>query len=147
MKPLSKQATAIFNKLIEGLTKLGDHRKWDNAQGCFMAACIEIIDETKAGKIVSVAHYYEQNSDLMRDPDVCFLISNGTFTSEEVGVFPLSFRQDNLGIDRQTAAVREDGHIVCYPKQQRDLTRFCDQWMTNIADQQFINEDNNDRTS
>ena len=137
MKALNKRASEIFNKLTAGLAKPGDHRKWDNAPGVFMAACIELVDETKAGQVVSVAHYHEVNSDLCRDPDVCFLISNGTFTLGEAGIFPLSFRQDNLGIDRQAAAIQEDGHVVFYPGPQRDLAMFCNQWMKNLSEQQF----------
>ena len=137
MKPLSKKAEAIFNKLTEGLTKVGDHKKIDNANGSFMAVCVEIIDETKAGKIVSVAHYFEQNGDLMRDPDCTFLISDGTFTGE-AGVFPISFRQDNMGIDQEAATVQEDGHILMHPNMQRDISTFCCQWMKNIQEQQDL---------
>ncbi len=133
---LNQRASKIFEKLTNGLTKVGDNKKIDNAPGAFMALCIEVIEDTPAGKIVSLAHRYEQNSDLMADPEVCLLVSNGRFTGE-TGVFPLSFRQDNLGIDRQVAMVQEDGHIVCYPRQQRDLTLFVNQWMKNVADQQF----------
>jgi hypothetical protein len=133
---LNKRAEVIFNKLTQDLTKLGDHHKWDNAPGAFMAACIEIIDETKAGKIVSIAHYWlHESGDMMRDPDVCLLASNGLFA--EVGVIPLSFRQDGLGIDSQAAVVQEDGRIAYSPRKQLDLTRFCNQFLVNISQQQF----------
>ena len=74
MQHLNDKATAIFHKLTEGLHKVGDHRKWNNASGSFMAACVEIIGTTGLGPLVSIAHYYEQNHDLMRDPDVVFVI-------------------------------------------------------------------------
>ena len=74
MKCLNEKAEAIFRKLTEGLVKVGDHRKIDNAPGSFMAVSIEIIGRSGLGPLMSVAHYYEQNSDLMRDPDVVFLI-------------------------------------------------------------------------
>ena len=139
MKTLSKlnqRASKTFEKLTAGLTKVGDHRKIDNAPGAFMALCIEVIEDMPAGKVVSLAHYFEQCGDLMADPEVCLLVSNGRFTGE-TGIYPLSFRQDNLGIDRQVATVQEDGHIVCYPRQQRDLTLFVNQWLKNVEDQQF----------
>ncbi len=138
MKPLNKKAEVIFNKLMAGLTKVGDHKKIDNSNGSFMPVCIEIIDETKAGKIVSVAHYHEVNSDLCRDPDCTFLLSDGTFTLGKVGVFPISFRQDNLGIDQEAATVKEDGHILMFPNMQRDIATFCCQWMLNIQEQQDL---------
>jgi hypothetical protein len=131
IKRLNRRAAGVFNKLIEGLSKVGDHKKIDDSGGAFMPVCVEVVDETKIGLIVSVAHYYEQNGDLMRDPECTFLVFGD-------GIFPLSFRQDNLGIDRLTAAVQEDGHIVLYPRPQRDITRFCNQWMCNISEQQEL---------
>lgn len=127
---LNQRAAAIFRKLTDGLTKLGDHRKIDNSAGAFMAVCVEIVDETTAGQIVSIAHYFEQNSDLMADPECTFLVA-------EVGIIPLSFRQDNLGVDRQAVVVRGDGRLATNPRQQADITRFCNMWMKNISEQQF----------
>ncbi len=128
---LNKRATAIFNKLTDGLTKLGDHRKFDNAPGAFMACCVELVEQTRLGPIFSIAHYHEVNSDLCRDPEVLFL------RSDSYGIVPLSFRQDNLGIDRTHVVVQQDGHLAGYPRQQCDLTRFANQWAKNISDQQF----------
>ena len=51
MQHLNDKATAIFRKLTEGLQKVGDHQKWDNASGSFMAACIEIIGRTGLGPL------------------------------------------------------------------------------------------------
>ena len=70
--------------------------------GSFMAVSVEIIGRSGLGPLVSVAHYYEQNGDLMRDPDVVFLIG------ADRHVYPISFRQDNLGINLESAYV-EDG--------------------------------------
>src|SRR5574337_350632 len=42
----------------------------------------------RLGSLISIAHYGEQNGDLMRDPEVCF-----RFGSWE----PLSFQQDYIG--------------------------------------------------
>ena len=131
MQHLNDKATAIFRKLTEGLRKVGDHRKWDDASGSFMAACVEIIGRTGLGPLVSVAHYYEQNGDLMRDPDVVFLIG------ADQHIYPISFRQDGLGIDQEAAYV-EDGVWKVRTKMQAEITRFCNMWMRNIDDQQNI---------
>ena len=74
MQHLNDKATAIFRKLTDGLRKVGDHQQWNNDSSSFMAACVEIIGRTGLGPLVSVAHYYEQNGDMMRDPDVVFVI-------------------------------------------------------------------------
>ena len=129
MKALNKKAEVIFHRLTEGMVKLGDHRKIDNTNGTFMAACVEVIGQAGLGPLVSVAHYYEQNGDLMRDPDVVFLIG------ADQHVYPISYRHDGLGID-QEAAVVEDGQWNVKPKMQADITRFANQWMLNIQDQQ-----------
>ena len=131
MKALNVKAEAIFRKLTEGMVKLGDHRKWDNASGTFMAVCIELIAKTALGPLVSIAHYYEQNSDLMRDPDIVFWVD------ADQHVYPISYRQDGLGID-QEAAVFVDGQWNVKPKMQADITRFANQWMLNIQEQQNL---------
>ena len=69
MQHLNDRATAIFRKLTENMRKVGDHQQWNN-DSSFMAACVEIISRTGLGPLVSVCHYFEQNGDLMRDPDV-----------------------------------------------------------------------------
>jgi hypothetical protein len=133
MKSLNKKATEIFNRLVSGMNKISDHKKIANNPS-FMAVCIEVIDETKAGAIISIAHYGELNGDLMRDPE-------STFLRTKNGIFPLSFRQDNLGIDQEVAIIKEDGNIIFQPKQQRDVAVFCSQWMVNIKEQQGIRKD------
>jgi hypothetical protein len=127
MKCLNKRATAIFNKLIDGLTKVGDHKKISNNPS-FMAVCVEMIGHSQ----VSIAHYYEQNGDLMRDPDVVFYIG---IAGE---VYPISFRQDGLGIDQEAAYI-EDGKWLVKTKMQADITKFCNQWMVGIKEQQLCN--------
>ena len=67
MKHINDKSEAIFRKLTDGLVKVGDHQQWNN-NSSFMAACVEIIGRTGLGPLVSVAHYYEQNGDLMRTP-------------------------------------------------------------------------------
>ena len=53
MQHLNDKATAIFRKLTEGLRKVGDHHKWNNASSSFMAACVEIIGRTGLSPLVS----------------------------------------------------------------------------------------------
>jgi hypothetical protein len=132
MQHLNDKATAIFRKLRDGLRKVGDYRKWDNASGTFMAACVEIIGRTGLGPLVSIAHYYEQNGDLMRDPDVVLVIG------ADERVYPISYRQDGLGIDQEAAYV-EDGVWKVKTKMQADICDFCnDTWFPNINEQQQL---------
>jgi hypothetical protein len=129
VQALNEKAEAIFRKLTDGLREVGDHQQWNN-NSSFMAACVEIIGKTELGPLISIAHYYVQEGDMMRDPDVVFLIG------ADERVYPISFRQDNLGVYRG-AAVVENGRWRVHPKVQADICRFCNQWMRNINDQQF----------
>jgi hypothetical protein len=132
MKHLNEKATAIFRKLTENMKKVGDHRKWDNANGSFMAVCVEIIGRTGLGPLVSIAHYYVQNGDMMRDPDVVFVIG------ADQEVYPISYRQDGMGI-YQEAAIVEDGKWNVRPKMQADICDFCDEtWFPNLNEQQQL---------
>ena len=131
MKHLNDRATAIFRKLTEGLRKVGDHQQWNN-DSSFMAACIEIIGRTGLGPLVSIAHYYVQNGDMMRDPDVVFVIGANQ------NVYPISYRQDGMGI-YQEAAIVEDGKWKVRPKMQADIVKFCnDTWFPNLNEQQQL---------
>jgi hypothetical protein len=132
MKHLTGSSEVIFHKLTEGLKKVGDHRKWDNANGAFMAVCVEIIGRTGLGPLVSIAHYYEQNGDLMRDPDVVFLVG------ADQEVYPISYRQDNLCIDHE-AAVLKNGQWQVHARLQSHICCFCnDTWLPNINEQQQL---------
>ena len=84
MQPLSPQALAVFRVLTEGLSQVGDHRKISNNQ-CFMPVSVEVVGTTPQNAlIVSVAHYYEQNGDLMADPEVTFVIARITALPDHV---------------------------------------------------------------
>ena len=71
MKHINDKAEAIFRTLTEGLRKIGDHRKWNNNES-FMPVSVEIIGRSGLGLLISIAHWYEQSGDLLRDPDVVF---------------------------------------------------------------------------
>jgi hypothetical protein len=130
MKALNKRATEIFNKLTEGLTKVGDHCKIDNAAGSFMPVSIDVLEVSQEMMRISLAHNYIQEGDVMADPDVEFAIL-------PTGIFPLTFQQDNLGLYRRWAW-QEDGKWFYHPRGQADLTSFCNSWLRNIREQQNL---------
>lgn len=73
LRPVSQSAETVLEQLVEPLDEPGASRKVDNASGAFMCVCVERVEETQYGPVFSVAHYYEQNGDLVPDPDVTFL--------------------------------------------------------------------------
>jgi len=132
MKKLNNAAKAIMNRLTQGLTKIEDHRKIDNAPGTFMAVHVEHLGNTAEGPLFSVAHYYEQNGDLMKDPDMVFLHKDGNY-------YPIEFQQDNISFYSCAVKFGADGRIEKYsPSIQGDMVSFANNWMLNILMQQKI---------
>ena len=126
MKPIRKAAKKVMDILTNGLTNIGDHVTFDNAKGSFMAVHVELIDFGQLGPLFSVAHYYVQNSDLMRDPEMIFIrASNGNY-------YPTYFRQDPY---IEQFSVRGERFS---PKMQADHADFAGIWMKNIKEQQGL---------
>jgi hypothetical protein len=80
MIKVNKQARCVLAKLTYGMEEPGDHKEFDNSPGAFMAVHVENIGECNMGKLFSIAHYYEQNGDLMKDPDMVFIKGMFPFT-------------------------------------------------------------------
>lgn len=135
MKYLTKEATKVMDTLT-GLARDG-HVKIDKNPGSFMAVVVEKLYDLDSGVVYSVSHYYEQNGDLMSDPDITFL---KVATPDKNFYFPLTYRQDSLGIDRELVAYDESGRkiIGCFNKVQADTAAFCSVWMRNIKNQQKL---------
>lgn len=126
LRPVNKQAAAILSKLTEGL-EYGDSRTIDNTNGTFMPVHIDRLGQD----LYSVAHYGEQNGDLMADPDV-------VFWRRSDGWYPVESTQDYLGLYRKVLWI-EKGEVAQWkPNAYRDLRIFCGTWMTNIKTQQGL---------
>jgi hypothetical protein len=130
---LDKTAETVFHALIEGLKKPGDAKKIDNTDGTFMPVHVEIIDRSQYGNHVSIAHYYEQNGDLMKDPEMTFL------ASLKRSVLPMTFEQDGGFPICQVAMEIDDSDTIRWnEKLQSSLADFANTWMVNIKDQQHL---------
>jgi uncharacterized protein YqiB (DUF1249 family) len=90
----------------------------------FMDLVVEKISENE----YSLAHYYEQNGDLMRDPEMTVRIYPGK------AVEALTFTQDNLGIYQEVYP--EPGKYVPYFK--KELNCFLGIWLRNLKIQGFM---------
>jgi len=95
----------------------------------FMPLVIEKIGE----HLLSVAHYYKLEGDLLADPDVVF------FTGYKYWV-PVQIRQALFGT-MDAAQLSEDGADIqsFNPKTQADLAAFCRDWAANIKAQDWLN--------
>jgi hypothetical protein len=130
MKNINKTSLKFLNKLISLIPEGETSTKIANSDS-FMPLHVEMIGEAHGGKLYSVAHYGLQNGDMMRDPDMVFLVW-------EDGARPLSYRNDYVGVYRETTAYHEDGSIRgYYLRELRDEIAFAHQWFRNIREQQF----------
>jgi len=133
MYALSKKAGIVLDELTKDLNELSAHKKVDNAKGAFMAVSVERVEETDWGPVFSVAHYYEQNGDLMRDPEMCFLRGcDGLY-------YPTYFRQDGGLAMEENSVVIENGKVKGFkPVMQYKQSKFANMWMKNIKEQQGL---------
>ncbi len=83
---------------------------------------MNLVVERIAPQVVTILHYYVQNGDLMRDPEITL-----RFDNEKRTVEPLTFQQDNLGI-----------YQVIDSSEQKDVSSFLNAWLDNIQQQNYI---------
>ena len=133
LRKVNKEARAVLDKLTFGLIEPGAYRKIDNNPP-FMPVNVSFLWSIDQGDIYSISHTYIQNGDVMNDPEMEFLRS----LEEPHEYYPLSYRQDGLGI-YQPSVIIEDGSIKGYRKAlQRDQAVFAGKWMKNIKSQQGL---------
>jgi len=103
----------------------------------FMALVIEATPEPGPLNLpsISVAHYGEQNGDLMRDPEMCFELSKPPLCG--LGLFSFYFRNDYLGVE-QVSRYRDGENYVFLPDLYEQHEAFAQQWDSNIRAQGFL---------
>ena len=101
------QSNGFMDLVVEALPHLDN---WNN-QSC---------------KAFSMAHYFEQNGDLCKDPEMVVLIY-----SELHAVEAFSFQQDLPPIYQEVFP--EQGKV--FPGLKKELNRFLRQWLTNLIEQ------------
>ena len=100
----------------------------------YMALVIEATDESGPGGLpaISVAHYGEQNGDLMRDPEMCFELG----FAEEPCLDPFYFRNDYIGLE-QWSRTFTSGQYVRLRHLHEKHQQFASQWDNNLRLQGF----------
>ena len=106
--------------------------KIDNTDEAYMPVYIEIIDRSETYKHISLAHYGEQNGDMMRDPEMLFALHKETRQ-----FIPYYYRNDYMGVEQYSVKWTDEG-ILLNRRLQADHTTFANQWLRNIAAQQGI---------
>ena len=133
MKSLNTKATMIIQKLYEAMSdpkyrqdEDGNYAKINNNPN-LMPVIIEKVGHLKGyGEIISIAHYGEQNGDLMADPEMTFTIVDGKY-------YPISFKNDYVGLYQEVFSYDEAGKPELIDiKLQSNLTDFANEWMNSI---------------
>ena len=85
---------------------------------------------------MSVAHYGEQNSDAMRDPEMLFEVVEERGRQPEF--WPFYFRNDYAGVEQWSRHRDETGNLHCLLTLTRDLEQFAEMWDRNLRAQGFL---------
>ena len=141
MKALNKNSTRIFCALLDRMNSR-QHLKIINEP--FMPLTIEKIGEIywEDGSLVSLCHYYEQNGDLLQDPEMCFVVvdqrEKEQTAYEKVMIVPYLYQQANLGIYEGSMTFKNNVVDHCDSSLQLQHVIFANQWLQNIQEQGFL---------
>lgn len=93
-----------------------------------MPLSIEVIEDN----VIAMSHYYEQNGDMMADPDMEFMLD-----SEKEILNARTFQQDNMGVYQK---VETNGSEVIDVELESELNDFTNQWLNNIINNEYYLE-------
>jgi hypothetical protein len=118
----------IYRNLIAALGHGDDPHRWPDAwkleKEPYQTLHVDVLERSGDAVTIALAHYYEQNGDLVPDPDMEIRLNFTTRTA-----VPLSF-QNGLVYTRVEGV---DGQPN--PKALVSLTSFLSSWVRNIAEQ------------
>ncbi|MBC2745750.1 MAG: DUF1249 domain-containing protein [ANME-2 cluster archaeon] len=131
----------IYETMYDKLVKLGiinqdGSLKFDEyiklKSGIFMDLNIDHLSHKDDDRsiVISLAHNYIQDGDVMADPDMEIRIIPSLKMVEA-----LTFQQDSTGTYQQVYL--EDGRF--YPSLKKELNNFLNSWLKNLIEQGFSN--------
>ena len=132
---MNRSNCAAWAKAIESLLGVSHSRKIERAG--YLPLCLERIEQAPDGVTqVSVAHYGEQNGDLMADPEIVFRLWRSPL-GEQLAI-PAYVKQDYVG---REAWVYEFAGAKCTGVREgllADLSEFSAIWLANLKAQGFL---------
>lgn len=139
MKPIQLSTITQLIDLAGGIETF-THIRIENKG--YMPLVLERIGDFDGMPLISVAHYYSQNGDPMRDPEMTFAISyfmdfpSGKLTPH---YHPVSFQQDGVSWNGYHVAMFHEGEkSMVRTAIYNDLKSFARTWNKNLRDQGFI---------
>lgn len=143
MRTVSKQAGRTLRQLIEAARATDrQYLKIDrnDPDSGIMPLTVEHLRTVGGLEFWSLAHWYTQNGDAMRDPEIVYAVPVWNDRPVYEYAYPVEYRQDNLGIMRELVEF-ENGKPTQYrPAQQADTAKFTTMWMRNLRWQQNLNK-------
>ncbi len=125
-----KQAKVLYNDFVKNEV-FKDFLENNYTYTKFQASgFMDLTLETTRTNEVTLAHYFEQNGDLMRDPEITYII-----LQEEKIIIPITISQDNIGRHFQ----------VNSKYTEQDLIIFSKTWFKNIREQGYTVKQINDK--
>jgi hypothetical protein len=116
--------------LYGGMETLQRLAIWVEVDG-FMPLSIEYSGVgLRGGSLISIAHYYQQNGDMMADPDLVVEIIGDEW-------HPVAYQQDNIGLYEE-AVYQEGEKVLLRPQLIEDLQSFMALWNSNLRQQGFV---------
>ncbi|TXJ24917.1 MAG: hypothetical protein E6Q24_15330 [Chitinophagaceae bacterium] len=143
MRQINEPATRIFCRLLE---KMGNHESLQFTSEGFMPLTMEkviepVATDTGSGALYSLCHYYDEYGDLMRDPEMCFIVVDNRQHPkdyERLHIYPQYYRQDNAGLQEESIRI-ENNRVVSFIKVwQYAHCQFANLWLRNINRQGFL---------
>jgi hypothetical protein len=107
-----------------------------------MPLVIEGIGQGPRGhRAISVAHYYSQNGDAMRDPEMCFEVETDQ-AEQIVEIYPYYFLNDGLhveetGVESTGKDLEGNPTFITYAAKLKEQVEFAVEWDTNLNAQGF----------
>ncbi|MCH7782897.1 hypothetical protein IID62_07490 [candidate division KSB1 bacterium] len=126
-------------KIIEkrgGMDSLKEAGHIKVESGSYMPLSIDYLGKGPNGfDMISVAHNYIQNGDVMADPDMQVEVAQGL---KELELHPVTFQQDGLGLYQEVYEMKDGKVTGIRLRLKADLRKFLRTWGTNLRRQGFL---------
>jgi len=124
---LNDKSIKILNSLIKGIPEPGEGKKIANSSA-FMPVHVAWLWKNT----FHLAHYYEQNGDLVPDPEMHFYRDDGKW-------YPTFLHQGPVGRVSESVDFGHEGEIVKVDHERMaEMASFADMWLENIKQQQEL---------
>lgn len=144
MKTLNDKARDIFCQLIEKMDNSAFLRI-ENAP--LMPIAIENLNQSVStvfgkGVTFSLTQYYKENGDIVRYPEMCFIIVDERQTiddsTELVKIIPYSLENDLFNLKQESVTIINSATTYVDQKLQFEHKLFADYWLVNIQDTNYL---------